>query len=350
MFVTPSLSGGGAEKNLVNIINSLDDSKFSITLVVFYGNDNYLPLIEKKVEVRKLEVRSVKAGVLKLRSILDKVRPEIVFTSAEHILFFLSLYKIFRGKFKLIYRLPTLPSNKLYKGLKGKIIASFTKSILKWSDFIICQTNEMKSEVHKYYNIEDDKVYFIKNMVNIEQILKYSNEYIPEFSANKTNIVAAGSLYSAKGFDILIKAIANLIKQNRNIKVYILGDETVEKGYREYLENLIESLHVSEYISLLGFVKNPYPYYKSADIFVLSSIKEGFPNVVLEALVLGTPVVATNCINFEGIIDSSNGLIVEKGNIESLSVGLQEIKVDTQFSVTLKNFDYSEWFQKILLV
>lgn len=350
MFVTPSLSGGGAEKNLVNIINSLDDSKLSITLVVFYGNDNYLPLIEKKVEVRKLEVRSVKGGVLKLRSILDKVRPEIVFTSAEHILFFLSLYKIFKGKFKLIYRLPTLPSNKLYKGLKGKIVASFTKSLLKRSDFIICQTNEMKSEVHKYYNIEDDKVYFIKNMVNIEQILKYSNEYIPEFSANKTNIVASGSLYSAKGFDILIKAIANLIKQNRNIKVYILGDETVEKGYREYLENLIESLHVSEYISLLGFVKNPYPYYKSADIFVLSSIKEGFPNVVLEALVLGTPVVATNCINFEGIIDSSNGLIVEKGNIESLSVGLQEIKVDTQFSVTLKNFDYSEWFQKILLV
>lgn len=349
MFVTPSLSGGGAEKNLVNIINSLDDSKFSITLVVFYGNDNYLPLIEKKIEVRKLEVRSVKGGVLKLRSILHKVSPDIVFTSAEHILFFLSLYKIFRGKFKLVYRLPTLPSNKLYKGLKGRLIGSFTKSILKCSDYIICQTNEMKSEVHKYYNIKDEKVYFIKNMVNTNQILQHSNEYRPEFSANKTNIVASGSLYSAKGFDILIKAIENLIKQNKNIKVYILGEETVEKGYREYLENLIESLHVSEYISLLGFVKNPYPYYKFADIFVLSSIKEGFPNVVLEALVLGTPVVATNCINFEGIIDSSNGLIVKKGNVESLSFGLQSIEINKPFTFALKNFDYSRWFEEILL-
>lgn len=272
LFVTPSLSGGGAEKNLVNIINSLDDNNYSISLVIFYGNDNYLSFIDKKVDIHKLNTSSVKNGVVKLKGVLDSINPHIVFTSAEHILLFLTFYKIFNRNFQLVYRVPTLPSNKLYKGMKGRILSFFTKSALRSCNYTICQTKEMKDEVQKFYEISPDKVLFIKNMVNVKQILQRASEYKPEIINDAFTIVASGSLYSAKGFDDLIKAVKIVIEHKRNVNLYILGEETVEKGYREYLETLITELKLDKWVNLIGFVKNPYPYYKAANLFVLSSL------------------------------------------------------------------------------
>ncbi|WP_343563050.1 glycosyltransferase [Sphingobacterium sp.] len=348
IFVTPSLSGGGAEKNLVNIINSLDDNSYSISLVIFYGNDNYLSFIDRELDVYKLNTSSVKNGVVKLKDVLDSIDPHIIFTSAEHILFFLTFYKIFNRKFQLVYRLPTLPSNKLYKGLKGKFLSFFTKSALRLCNYIICQTGEMKNEVQKYYKISPNKVLFIKNMVNVKQILQRASEYKPEIVKGTFTIVASGSLYSAKGFDYLIKAIKIVVEHKANVNVYILGEETVEKGYRGYLEALIAELGLCKCVKLMGFVKNPYPYYKVADLFVLSSIKEGFPNVVLEALVLGTPVVATDCVNFNGVIDKSNGVIVKKGDFVALSDAILSIKEGLMVDFKVSNFDYSNWFNNII--
>lgn len=97
----------------------------------------------------------------------------------------------------------------------------------------------------------------------------------------------------------------------------------------------------------MGYKSNPYPYLKNADLFVMSSRKEGFPNVVLEALYLKTPVVASNCVDFSRVIESGvNGYIVEKGNVLSLREGINRA-LSTTFDLDrlpIRNFDYNTLF------
>jgi glycosyltransferase involved in cell wall biosynthesis len=99
--------------------------------------------------------------------------------------------------------------------------------------------------------------------------------------------VAAGRLEDQKGFDVAIEAISR--SRNKNITLTILGDGTL----RQSLERLVEERKLQHRVKLLGYIQNPYPYFAKADGFLLSSRFEGFPNVVLEALSCGTPVVAT---------------------------------------------------------
>jgi glycosyltransferase involved in cell wall biosynthesis len=100
-------------------------------------------------------------------------------------------------------------------------------------------------------------------------------------------LVAAGRLSYQKGFDLLIEAIA--LCQNTSIYLTILG----EGPKRKELEQLAEAKGVADRVSFAGFQQNPYAFFAHADAFVLSSRYEGFPNVVLEALACGTPVIAT---------------------------------------------------------
>lgn len=98
----------------------------------------------------------------------------------------------------------------------------------------------------------------------------------------------------------------------------------------------------------MGHKPNPYPYIKASDLFIMSSRTEGFPNVVLEALTLGIPVVASNCVDFKGIIyEGINGYVVEKNNIESLRIGLKKA-LTTSFdmsAICINNFNYNTLFQ-----
>lgn len=96
-------------------------------------------------------------------------------------------------------------------------------------------------------------------------------------------------------------------------------------------QSLIDKNGLHENVILMGHKPNPYPYIKASDLFIMSSRTEGFPNVVLEALTLGIPVVASNCVDFKGIIyEGINGYVVEKNNIESLRIGLKK-SVDNLF-------------------
>ena len=138
-----------------------------------------------------------------------------------------------------------------------------------------------------------------------------------------------------------------MVKHNIATRLFILGDERYETGYKAQLLNMIKDNQLTNHVFLLGHQSNPYPYYKNADLFVLSSRKEGFPNVVLEALYYGIPVVATNCVDFSEVINNGvNGYIVPKDSVNDLSEGIimaiDHLKKTTTNKIV--NYNYEQIF------
>jgi glycosyltransferase involved in cell wall biosynthesis len=350
LFITPSLRSGGAEKNMVNTINMLDIDKYSITLLICGGENNYQHLLPSSLDVIYLSKSSVSKAYPNLLKEILSLKPDIVFTSAGHVSIPIEIIKsLFFRRFIHIARVPTLPSNKLGSSFKSKTLSFFSKYAYKNTNYIIAQTDEMKAEIENVYGVSSEKVMTIPNLINRQQIEELSNVDFNCFDQNKFNIVAMGTLYSVKGFDLLIKAIDLVKRKHHNVMLYIIGQEGTEKGCKLQLEQIVHDLNLEKQVLFLGFQSNPYPYLKHADLFVLSSRKEGFPNVVLESLATGTPVVATNCVSFDNvIIDGYNGFVVEKNNIEALAQGIIKGEKLERAEFTYENYDFNQWFNKLI--
>lgn len=357
IFIIPSFRVGGVDRVMCNIINSLDTSLFEITLIVCMGDEKYnrlLALLKVEVNTIILNKNNFRSALPSVYKIINLIRPSLVFTSHNHVGLAILIYRsIFFKKFKIITRISTLPSNNISYVFREKLYNVFFRFWVKKANAIIAQSAEMKAEIENYYRIEKDhNVFAIRNMIDKNFVISQGN-----ISAKKQikdssffTFVAVGALSEVKGFDVLIKAMNKVIKQGiTNVRLFIVGGNLSEGvDLEKDLEKLIEDLKLNCYIELLGFKENPYHYLSQADAFVLSSRKEGFPNVVLEALTLGKPCLVTNCVDFKGIIDASNGIVVEKDNIDSLAQGIIDIqRVDVKDPIELVNFDYTKWLLSI---
>ena len=131
---------------------------------------------------------------------------------------------------------------------------------------------------------------------------------------------AAGRLSAEKGFDVLIRAVAELVRREVPVSLWIAG----EGKARPALERLIRQLELGQRVRLLGHLSDLKPFYQALDVFVLSSMREGMPNVVLEAMALEVPVVATRVAGVPSLIShGENGLLVDIGSVDQLTSALQ---------------------------
>lgn len=349
LFVTASITGGGAERVLINILNSLDSSLYRLRLVNT-GFGSRPKELNHDVEYVELKFNKTFISLLKLKKEINSFNPNYVFTTSFNLGYVLILLKIFMKKsLKVIIRVAVTPSEFPKSGLKIKIIHQLIRHTYNKAYTIIAQTNFMKSDLMSFYNIEGHKIKVIPNLIDKKFLEKQGEAYFPdEFDSKCFNIVASGALYSVKGFDLLISAIASLQTViHIDLKLFILGNERYEIGYKKKLQNQIVKSDLQDKVFLLGHKDNPYPYYKNADLFVLSSRKEGFPNVILENLYFNIPVVASSCVDFSGVIENGvNGVVVEKESAESLMRGIKYVIESIQKPVNseIKMFDYSKLF------
>jgi glycosyltransferase involved in cell wall biosynthesis len=145
------------------------------------------------------------------------------------------------------------------------------------------------------------------------------------FAPDRPVVGAVGRLSPEKGFDVLIRAADRLLRRGFDFELVIAG----EGGHRPELERLISDLGCSDRVLLPGHCDDPVPLFEALDAFALSSLREGLPNVLLEAMALGVPVVATRIAGVPRVVrDGENGLLVEPGTVEGLAEALARVLAD----------------------
>ena len=146
------------------------------------------------------------------------------------------------------------------------------------------------------------------NIIDEINIIKKSNKFIVERESNRPLFISVGRLTPVKGFDRLLKVCHNLIKQNYQFNLWIIGEGTE----RINLEKLIIDYHLEKNVSLLGNQQNPFPYVKIADWYICSSYAEGFSTSMTEATILGIPIISTLCAGTKELLGNDEyGLVVE---------------------------------------
>ncbi|THD66786.1 glycosyltransferase [Robertkochia marina] len=339
LFFIENLSGGGAEKVLLDLVSQLDHNKFDIMVYSFVGIGVYIPQIK---------------DIARYRAIL----PTPPSNSTLRIILFKIKYKLLR----------LLPASWVYKsiikekfdteiafieGYCTKIIAASNNRRSKkiaWVHADLSQNHytknnfkSLESEIETYNKFDKIicvsgtvKSSFIKRFGNLPSLMVKYNPIDPKNIINKSKrldqlkfqkstpnikrFIAIGRLEPVKAFDRLIDIAQRLKKDGFQFKIYILGDGS----QRTDLEDLIKVYNVSAEVELLGFKANPYPYIKMADAMLVSSRSEGYSTVVAEALILGTPVITTDCSGMKELLGANKFGIITENSTYSLYAGIRE--------------------------
>ncbi len=323
LLVIPSGQIGGSERVFLNLLKSLDRSKFDIHLIIVDPRGPLLGYVPKDVSIYVLGFDRVGKAVFRIAAVVRKIRPDVVFTSIGHMnLAALLIKPLIPKRTKVFIRESNMPSQAFYGSAKYHLFLILYRFLYSAADVIVCPGEGIKRELHERFKINRNKMIVIPNAVREKEIHAEMKESVRLFDAKKLNLVASGSLTRQKGFDLLIKAISKLVKKRPESHLTILG----EGPDRQDLEAQIRRLGLSNKVSLAGFKDEPYPYFHQADLFVLSSRWEGLPNVVLESLCCGTPVIAFDCAGCVSEIfeDPSQGTLVTDGDVDALVKAIDE--------------------------
>lgn len=320
LFVIPTLTCGGAERVSTTLAKILS-KQHEIEFVNISSNaGEFKENIEQYFKLSSLNCQRTISSFFPLKKIIKRKKPDFVFASHLHVAVVLMLISLVT-KTKVIVRFPTMPSNKLYKGIKIKILELFERLLFRKAFKIIAQTEEMKREIQNILHINESKILTLNNPIDTQLIDSQTLSLVNPFKETGTIYLSVGNISPAKGYDILIESFMKIYRQNEQAHLYILG-----RTNNDYAKGIISQAAECPNVHFLGFCENPYIYMKYCSVFVLSSIMEGLPNVVLEAMYLNRPVVATTCVPIINklITDGKNGYKVAPGDKNELARAMQK--------------------------
>lgn len=332
LFIVPSMRGGGAERVISTLLQHLDHEKFELHLALITKEGKFLADIPSHVNLIDLDSKRVRNSIFKIIKTINLVKPDIVFSTLGHLNLLISMLRpVLSKKIVFIGRESNTVSviNQLSKS--PKLFDFLYRTFYSRFDHIVAQAEFMKKDLVDNYRINSNKITVINNPIDFKKIYALADEVSDQlFDDQKINLLAVGRLSHQKGFDTLIDIISQL---DDRYQLTILGEGPDESTLRSQ----INELGIGVKVRLLGFNNNPYAYMKQADIFVLSSRFEGFPNVVLEANACGTPVIAFDCPGgtAEIIINGQNGFLAKCQDKSDFITQLEHVTKETTVDSSL---------------
>lgn len=321
LFLINTLRDGGAEKILVDIVNHLDPDKYDIEVRLIYTRGVYFDRLNSNIKLSFITGKPGTFWATQVSRLLPRLSSEFL-----HRLFIRDTYDI---------------EVAFLEGYATKIVAGAPKGTRKiaWVHCDVTKT-EWINGVYKtdvgfsncYRKIDETicvsesvKEAFIERFGEVTRLtVKYNpvdDKKIRELSCQEiqlqpqkdvVTLISIGRMTPPKKFIRLLTAVNNLLKHGYKIELWLLGDGEERKD----LETFVQEQRIQEAVTFTGYLKNPYPYIRQADLYVCSSIYEGFSTAATEALVLGTPVLTTDVSGMREMLgDSEYGMITENDDV-----------------------------------
>lgn len=362
-FHINSLLAGGIEKVLLELLRALPRHKYDVRLLVTYefGAAEVLrhevpldvPVIyllpispltrthikKKTAKVTSFEKLLAEIFIVPFRKNRLRQRLEAEIADVDILVDFdmtlAPMFSSFSGKRSIAYCHFSL--SHYFEG-NGRKLAKLAKRLNHYNQ-VVMLCDEMKEEAAKRYPFLSEKLVRIYNAIDFEKITLLASEPLPDaaISFQKNGyIVSVGRLQETqKDFTTLIKAFAYCVAHYRiSESLVIVG----HGGSQQQLENLASELGIGERVFFAGFQQNPYPWLAASKLFVFSSKYEGLPTVLIEALALQKPIVATACPTGvrELLMQGNAGTLVPIGDVQVMGAAIYQLLTDPHLASSYK--------------
>lgn len=332
LFFIPTLGGGGAERVLVNLVNNLDKAVYKITVQTLFDTG-----INKNMLAEHIEYRSNFKCIIPANTKLFRLfSPKYLYNTLIGKKYDIAVSYLEGPTERIIAGCPyqeTKLVNWVHVEQHTAESASYSyRNFKEAQDCIdrfertICVAETVKNDITNIFNFSHpcDVLY---NTNENDKIISLAKEPIDEdiYSKDSLNVISIGRLIKEKGYDRLINVHKRLLVEGIKHNVYIIGAGRL----KDELKEQVDLLEVANTFHFLDFHKNPYKYIAKADMFICSSRREGFSTAVTEALLLGLPVVSTNCSGAYELLGKNNeyGIVIDNSE-EGIYKGMKQMFSD----------------------
>ena len=288
LFVVSALGIGGSQHVLIEIIKHLNRGLFNIHLALLEDRGDFRDRVPDDVSVHTLGVTRARMAVLPVTYLCWKIRPDVIVSFAAQLNAAVIVAQLFMPRDTRI--LTREGANITLPIVTSHLRRTVYRAVYAHADLVICQSDDMVERLATCFKIPKHKLLRIYNPVDAVSLRELARGPSP-YDNIGPNLVVVSRFVPVKGVDLLIRAMPAVLSAHPNAMLTLVGGGPQESGLR----SLAQTIGVAQAIRFVGFQANPHTYIYNADLLVIPSRSEALSNVALEALALGTPVVATDC-------------------------------------------------------
>ncbi|MBO9542513.1 glycosyltransferase [bacterium] len=339
-FYLDRLEVGGAERIVLNLLTGLTTSAWAPTLVLNQAKGALLADVPPSVPICDLKVESFVGAILTLARKIRRERPALILSQRGYLNVIVVLARLLSGrKPRLVLTEHSLlvqsqQNDRAPKRPIDRVLQGMMPALYQVADALVGVSKGVAAELEQILGLPAGKVRVLYNPIVPAGVEALSQEplTLPWRADGTPLIVAAGRLSPEKGFDMLLQAFVRVLER-RPARLAIVGSGPEQPR----LIALAAELGIAQHVHFPGFQGNIYPWLRNSDLFVLSSVVESFPTVLIEAMAVGTPVVSFDCPRGprEIITPGQDGQLVPPEDPTALAEGILQVLGDPELASRL---------------